>query len=77
MKVKDNPYLKSATGLEVMDWIWYNAHYPSKYERVARSLMNKFNLDENKNYMIVHCIDKTRIVEVPERNKRYEISCDD
>ena len=76
MKVTDNPYLKSATGLEVMDWIWYNATHKTKYTKIASKLMNKFNLREDKYYMIVHCVDKIRIIEVPERNARYEIPCD-
>ena len=77
MKVTDNPYLRSATGLEVKDWIWYNANHDTKYTKIASRLMNKFNLSDEKFYMIVHCVDKTRIIEVPERGEKYQIPCDD
>ena len=76
MKLNDNPYLKSATGLEIKDWIWYNAHNKTKYTKVAEKLMNCFNLSDEKYYMMVHCVDKTRIIEVEERDKKYALPCD-
>lgn len=76
MRVTSNPYLKSASGLEIKDWVWYNSMNTTKYTKVARALKSVFNLDDNKNYMIVHCIDKTRVIEVEEKDKKYEVSCD-
>ena len=77
MNLKSNPYLKSATGLEIKDWIWYNAHNKTPYTKVAKALMNMFNIDNEKNYMIVKCFGKTKIIEVEEKDKHYEISCND
>ena len=77
VKVTDNPYLKSATGREIKDWIWYNTHYDTKYTKVASKLMNGFNIFDEKYYMMVHCFDKTRIIEVEKRDEKYQIPCDD
>ena len=77
MKVTDNPYLKSATGLEIKDWVWYNANNDTKYTKTARKLMSCFNLSDDKCYMMVHCVDKVRIIEVEERDKKYALSCND
>jgi len=78
MNYNTNPYLKSATGLEIKDWIWYNSQHQTKYSSIANKLINKFNIDNNKYYMIVKCTSgKVTIIEVDEKDKHYEIPCDD
>lgn len=76
MNLKSNPYLKSATGLEIKDWIWHNAHNDTKYTKVAKTLLNKFNIEDTKFYMVVRCFGKTSLIEVDENNKHYEFPCD-
>ena len=43
-----NPFNKSATGLQIMDWVWYNSTNKTSYTDIAKTLNSAFNLDKNK-----------------------------
>lgn len=72
-----NPFLKSVTGQEAMDWVWYNQVNKTSYTEIAKTINSAFNLDKNKIYMFKKCGKEVKIVEVKTKGKKYEIPCDD
>ena len=77
MLMDRNPFNKSATGLEIMDWVWYHSNNKTVYTDIAKTLNSAFNLDKNKIYMLKKCKEEVKIVEVKEKGKKYAVPCDD
>ena len=71
-----NPFNKSATGLEIMDWVWYHSNNKTGYTEIAKTLNHAFNLDKDKYYMMKKCGKEIKIVEVEKKGKKYEVPCD-
>jgi len=72
----ENPFDKSLSGLEIKDWIWYNASHKTKYTALAKGMGAMFNLDDNKFYMLTLCDGKPTIKEVSQRGETVENPCD-
>ena len=76
MNQKRNPFNKSATGLEIMDWVWYHSNNSTGFTDIAKSINGAFNLNKEKIYMIKKCGNEVKIVEVKEKGKKYDMPCE-
>jgi len=72
----DNPFEQALSGLEIKDWIWHHTQNKTKYTALAKTMGALFNLLDNKIYMLKLCDDEVKVVEVPEKNKKYDIPCE-
>ena len=71
-----NPFDMSVSGLELMDWVWFHSHNTTSYSSLAKGLMNCFNLNADKNYIVKICDGVPVVTEVAKKGVNYEIPCD-
>ena len=48
----DNPFNVLLSGLEIKDWVWYNATNKTKYTALAKTMKAYFNIDNEKKYIL-------------------------